>query len=711
MTRGRTTVLLTALLCAATSLAAQPMRSDSAAVQLLDRVRVARLRHDAALASYNATSRQRVTMSIGVRAMGGERIAYRHEDVARIHWSRNGGSWVELLGARTFLGAFRGNFGGATDRDLADAVPLPYFPGRERLWSGDGMLTEFVGQARAASDSVNRRELVNPLARGAEEFYDYAVGDSVHLQLPDGQRILLRELRITARRPQWNLVVGSFWFDQATADLVRAIYRLSAPTDILAVTKARGEGRRPPAWLRGLVSPLRTDIGAIAIEYGLVDQRFWLPRIQWLEGTAVAGPARATVRIEHRFTYADVNGAVPPVPATTAEARTVTVRRYGGAIEVATTVPRDREALARSPLLPASILDPGDAAFDASAAREMLGALGLGLQPGWAPSRPTWSFGLPLTRYNRVEGLSTGLGLEHLLGRGYTVGALVRGSVADRALNGEATLVRSNGRTLLGAAVFRRLAAMNDWEDPLSLTASVPALLFGRDDGAYYRAAGGELTAQSPRWGGVRARLFGERQRAASTQSRWSLLGDRDFVLDNPSATPVTLMGLSLRATPRRGDDPRRWRLAADLAVEAATGTVRYGRALAELTASHGLGGPFVGALTAGAGSSAGTLPVQRAFYLGGTNSIRGQRALTLAGDAFWMARAELGADRRFVRPTLFADLGWAGDRDAWRTIGRPLSGVGVGASIFDGLVRVDVARGLHPSRRWRLHLHLDSRF
>lgn len=711
MNSTRATILLAALLGAPAALFAQAESNDSAAVQLLERVRVARLRHDSALGSYDATSRQRLTMSIGLRAVGGERIAYRHEDAARIHWSRGGGSWVELLGARSLLGAFRGNFGSATDRDLAETVPLPYFPGRERLWSGDGMITDFVGQARAANDSVDTSELVNPLARGAEAYYDYAVGDSVHLQLPDGKRILLRELRITARRPQWNLVVGSFWFDDATADLVRAIYRLSAPTDILAVTRERGEGRRPPAWLRGLVSPLRTDIGAIAIEYALVDQRFWLPRVQWLEGTAVAGPARATVRIEHRFTYAEVNGTVPPVPVTTTDARTVRSQRYGGAIDVATTVPRDRAALARSPLLPASILDPGEEEFDPASAREMLGALGFGLQPRSAASRPTWSYGLPLTRYNRVEGLSTGVGVERLLGRGYTVGGVLRGSVADRALNGEATVLRSNGRATLGIAAYRRLSAMNDWDDPLSLTASVPALLFGRDDGAYYRAVGGELTAQSPRWGGVRARVFGEQQRSASIESRWSLLGNRALVLDNPAATPVTIVGASLRATPRRGDDPRRWRLIGDFAMEAATGTVAYGRALAELTASHGLGGPLVAAVTGAAGSSVGTLPVQRAFYLGGVNSIRGHRALSASGDAFWMVRGELAADLKVVRPAIFTDLGWAGDRDSWRRIGRPLSGAGIGASVFDGLLRVDVSHGVHPSRQWRLDVQLDSRF
>jgi hypothetical protein len=700
-----------ALLCIAAPVAAQVPRTDETAMQFLARARIARLRNDSALASYEATALQRVTMSVGLRAIGGERIAYRRESAARVHWDRTQGSWVEVLGARSFRGAFSGNFGGDSDRDLAQAVALPYFPGREPLWSGDGMVTDFVGQARAASDSVNTRELVNPLAHGAEAFYEFTIGDSTFITFPDGRRITLRELRITARRPQWNLIVGSFWFDDATADLVRAVYRLSMPTDILAITAERGDDRRPPVWLRGFVSPLTSSIDIIAVEYALIDQRFWLPQLQWLEGKVTAGPARATLRIEHRFSYAAVNGVTPPAPAPTDSARTLVVRRYGGAIAIATHIPRDRDALARSPLLPASILDDDEEVFDASARRELTDVLGIGLQPGWAPQSPTWSYGLPVSRYNRVEGLSTGLGVAQALGRGYTVVALLRASAADRQLNGELTTTRTNGRREIGVAAYRRLAAMNDWDEPLSLSASIPALLFGRDNGAYFRTSGVELTQRSTRWSGLHARLFVERQRSASVETRWSAFGDRDRVPENPAATPVTITGVSLHATPQVGTDPQRWRVAGEVAVEAATGTVDYARGLAEMTLSHGLGGALIGGVTAALGSSVGELPPQRAFYLGGPSSVRGHRALSVTGDAFWMARTELGAELRVVRPALFADIGWAGTRNAWRDIGRPLSGAGVGASVFDGLMRIDVSRGMSPVRQWRLDVYLDARF
>lgn len=39
------------------------------------------------------------------------------------------------------------------------------------------------------------------------------------------------------------------------------------------------------------------------------------------------------------------------------------------------------------------------------------------------------------------------------------------------------------------------------------------------------------------------------------------------------------------------------------------------------------------------------------------------------------------------------------------------MSGVGVGASVLDGLVRFDVSRGLYPLQRFRVDLYVDAKF
>jgi hypothetical protein len=63
------------------------------------------------------------------------------------------------------------------------------------------------------------------------------------------------------------------------------------------------------------------------------------------------------------------------------------------------------------------------------------------------------------------------------------------------------------------------------------------------------------------------------------------------------------------------------------------------------------------------------------------------------------------------VRASLFGVLGWVGNRDSLSHVGRPLSGVGVGLSGFDGLVRFDIARGLYPRQDVRVSFYLNARF
>jgi len=75
------------------------------------------------------------------------------------------------------------------------------------------------------------------------------------------------------------------------------------------------------------------------------------------------------------------------------------------------------------------------------------------------------------------------------------------------------------------------------------------------------------------------------------------------------------------------------------------------------------------------------------------------------------MARAEMGRTIQGTRPVVFTDLGWVGDRNRLREVGRPLSGVGTGVSLLDGLMRFDVSRGLYPRRQWRADFYIEAVF
>jgi hemolysin activation/secretion protein len=93
---------------------------------------------------------------------------------------------------------------------------------------------------------------------------------------------------------------------------------------------------------------------------------------------------------------------------------------------------------------------------------------------------------------------------------------------------------------------------------------------------------------------------------------------------------------------------------------------------------------------------------------MGGVRTVRGQSPGTQSGDAFWLARAELGTRQGIVRPLLFYDAGWAGARNRWGGT-RPQQGAGLGFGLLDGLLRVDIARGIYPAKRWRMDFYLDG--
>ncbi|HSA58036.1 MAG TPA: hypothetical protein VLE53_20145, partial [Gemmatimonadaceae bacterium] len=298
---------------------------DPGARALLLRARDARMRQDSTLASYDASAYQRVSVGIGFRAIGRDRLLFRTENASRVRWSREGGAVVDLKGRRTVFPAFAE---AEAEADMHEIQALPYYPGREALWIGSQ-------EARA---EVDDRELVHPIALGSEAYYRFASGDSLDFTLPDGAKINLRELRVEPRRPEWRLSVGSFWFDQSTGQLVRAVYRLAVPIDVWAIAKEESERARSdtsyrsggmagefreleeeddvPGWVRAMMSPLQANLEAVTIEYGLYGGRFWLPRAQYAEGWARAAFMRVPFKIEESFKYASVNGGeeMPTVP-------------------------------------------------------------------------------------------------------------------------------------------------------------------------------------------------------------------------------------------------------------------------------------------------------------------------------------------------------------------------------------------------------------
>ena len=590
--------------------------------------------------------------------------------------------------------------------------------------------------------------------------------------------IQLRELKVRPREPHWNLAVGSLWFDTKSGQLVRAAYRPSVPMDIWAVAQEEDPKSMDdvPIWVKPMITPMKAELAAVAVEYGLHEGRFWLPRLRLAEGSAQVSFMRVPFKMEESFKYNSVNAkdSLPQINVTaaarrsrppdsltveqrqawrdsvrqanvihvravndsirrglrasdhhrecdTSDTRVIVQSRYDNELKVALRVPCDLSKLENSPDLPGSIYDPGEELFGAKELESLKAeALSLSaqapfslrLQSGLLPP-PVISYGPSMMRYNRVEGLSLGGSVEQQFGGGYSGTAVGRIGLADWEPNVELSATRSNVTKTIGLGVYNHLVSAGDWGRPLSFGSSFSALMFGRDEGFYYRATGLELTGtRAASFGGgsrLEWRAFTEQERTAAVNTSFAVNGGH--FPDNLIARRGQYSGLGARVTNTHGLDPSGFRLFTDLRIEAAAGDSLYGRGALDLTASHGLG-PLAASVTVAGGSSVGGLPPQRYWFLGGSQTVRGQSPDTAhSGNAFWLTRVEIGQNDAGMRPTVFGDLGWTGDRTKMSQVGRPLSGVGVGVSFLDGLFRFDVARGIYPLKQFRVDLYLESKF
>ena len=728
---------------------------------LLERARLARMKQDSTLRAYEATAYLRISAGLGFSKIGRDRLLFRHENVTNVSWNRDVGAWIDVKGARTALPIIpdEGQKEAAEDVvDDSDIFMVPWYPGQEPLFAFNSSVTQA---------QVDDRELVHPLAEGAEAYYTYIAGDSMSFRLPDGTVVRLRELRVRPREPKWNVAVGSLWFDLASGQLVRAAYRLAEPLDIWAMVKEEDPEDYDdiPIWVRPMISPMRAQVSAIAVEYGLYQGQFWLPRQRLAEGHAQVSFMRVPFRFEQSYRYGSVDQVVPlpeiqvaslPEPPDSlseaevevwresvrevrrdkrrAEAdsvrrglkegvgcdstgmRLVTRRDRDANLRVAVRIPCNVETLASSPELPESIYDDGEEIFGSTERDALIKeALAMGAQPpmsiGSVP--PRVYYGLEYTRFNRVEGLSTGALVEQTLGGGYTARLLARIGYADLEPNVELGLSRTNLTRTLTVRGYNRLVAANDWGNPLAFGSSLSAVLFGRDEGFYYRATGAELEWVRERPTGARFawKLFAEQQRTADKELDRAL---GPAFIANIDARKGGYAGLASRFTHTKGLDPNGFRLFTDARVEGAvsdSSSAVYGRGALDVTMTQGLG-RVAAALTMSGGSSVGPLPAQRRWFLGGAHTVRGQRADTsITGDAYWLGRLEVGTAVQGFRPVIFGDIGWTGSRERWQDVGRPMSGAGVGASAFDGLIRLDLARGIYPQKRTLLYLYVDAKF
>jgi len=707
---------------------------------------------DESIVRYTALIQQRIAAAI--RTPLKDRTIYRNETTVRAFWDQDYDAVVQVLGTRS---QYPGRDIAVREGDLdwLEDMPFddPFEPGGDRLFFG---LTDQDDEGFQPSD--DDFWIAHPLAEGADSLYRFRSGDTLTLSLPDGRRLRAVQLDVLPRQADVHLITGTLWIEPESGALVRAVYRLSRQFDAIRDIPELQEEEDAGSfkYVPGLLKPWTFDLTMVAVDYGLWDFKVWLPRSMRMEGEVAAGVMKMPVsmdisyRMESVTTVDDVAEEVAPPSGleevhfeTRAEAMAFIAGLLSGEDGVdyelmpqsdpssrgrnsLLIVPEERSLVATSPHLPPPIWEdavgfPSDA--DLEDYVRTLAKLPAPQVQG-IPWAANWGWARPdLIRYNRVEGPAIGGTLEADLGGPYHLAATGFFGFADLRPKVRLNFERRTVLRRLTLGGYYELQATDPQGRYLGFGNSVFALLFGRDDGEYFGAAGADLTWRPPV--GSREsfvfRAYAERQAAVENQTSFALFrvfdGNWEF-RPNVVADDAEEAGAELRLSPWWGTDPlkaqfglelyghgARWRLTGD-------GTqTNYGRASAMLRLAVPLAkATWRVGMEAGGGNTWGDAPMQRSWFIGGARTLRGHQASTMMGPSFSRGRLEVA--RLFDNigsASAFGDAGWAGQSSDF-DFGDVLYGVGVGGSLMDGLFRVDLSYGLNgPDRQFRIDLYLDA--
>ncbi len=392
--------------------------------------------------------------------------------------------------------------------------------------------------------------------------------------------------------------------------------------------------------------------------------------------------------------------------------------------------PADRARVDDSPHLPPPIWD--EAPGFASEAELEAQVRSLAQLPAAPVEGTAWSAGLGWLggsglRYNRVEGPAAGGAVAADLGRRFSLKANGVFGLANLRPDVQVEFERSTALRRLSLELFYELRATDREGTYLGLGNSMKAFFLGTDEGDYYRAAGAALAWRPPALSreSFSLRVFGERHWSVGKETNFALFkafSDGWAFRPNPAVEEVREAGGDLRLAPWWGRDPTEAQVGLEARLRAAAWDAagrdgapgdRYADASMVVRAAFPLSGGEWNAwrlgVEAGGGTTWGRAPRQRRFFVGGPPTLRGHPRAVASGRSFLRGRLEVARTYHAVAAAVFADAAWAGDRSGFDA-GDLLYSLGIGASLMDGLVRLDFARGLNgPDPGFRVHLTLDS--
>ena len=725
---------------------------DSAARPLFEAAQTNWRSVDESVVRYTALIQQRIAASIPTPLK--DRIIYRNETAVRAFWDQDYDAVVQVLGTRS---QYPGRSIAVRDGDLdwLDDLPFdePFEPGGERLLFG---ITD-EDEGAFGADQEDGYWVAHPLAPGADSLYRYESGDTLTLSLPDGRRLLIVQLDVLPRIADVHRITGSLWIEPESGALVRAVYRLSrqfdAMRDIVELQEEEEAGSFK--YVPGLFKPWTFDLTMVAVDYALWDFEVWLPRSMRMEGEVRAGILKMPVSMDISYQMESVTSRSDLAQPETAAQLGLEERHFDSraeamafiaqllseedGIEYETAdgedfqrdrgslmiVPEERSTVATSPYLPPPIWEDAIGFPSDDQLEEYVNTLARLPAPTvqGVPWRLNWGWARQdLIPYNRVEGPAAGGRFQARLGGPHTFEASGFFGLMDLDPKVRFDFERSSVRRRLRLGVYRELTTTDPRGGYLEFGNSVNALLFGRDDGEYYRAMGADFTWRPPV--GAREsfefRAYGERQEAVSSEIGFALFHTFDSswgFRPNILADEVEEVGAELRLSPWWGGDPFRAQFGLELYGQRArwrttftTAETDYARASAILRLAVPLVYPtWRLGIEAGGGTTWGDAPLQRSWFLGGASTLRGYAASTLMGSSFARGRVELVRTLDVGSVSIFGDVGWAGPRSDFDASDL-LYGIGVGGGVLDGLIRMDLSHGLNGmAKQFRIELYLDA--
>ena len=674
MRRSDVARLIGVVACTGPALQAQEWNAP-AAVALVERAitRRASVQADSGLQAFEARAHGFVFFlgQLGEGLATPPRLIKADELVVEVYWRAPGRSKQRVIGWR----------------DRSD-LPTGMQYHRDHL----GIVTNGFGDRIRLGEGDEVRDVPHPLSAEGRALYDYALADSLTIELPQ-RAVHVYEVLVRPRDPAAPRVAGALYLDAGDAELVRFRFKFTRSA---------------------YLDPSLEDI-AVVLDNGLWEGRHWLPRRQeieirrrteWLD-LPVRGIIRGRWEIgDYRFdtTLPEPGFQGPAIVVAPADERAAFV--WPEPLDAAIAGAADASVLSLAEI---------HAAVEQVAGRAVLSALPAARAGAGALS--------DIVRVNRVEGLAVGGGLVlRPADRSLELRPRVSVGMADRRVKGHLAISRATGGGEWSLAVSRQVRDVG--EEPLAsgLVNSLLAQEAGLDYGDYVLRDAVE--AGLDRRVGARTRLIAglgiERTRDLDTVAQPvhgtyrdnAPLGAGRFTVGHVELERVGAVAPGRRLADAGGT----------LVLEGGIGEGRrFVRARGDGRLALATGGTVL-VLSGWAAWGSADLPRHRAVLWGGRGPVQcGEPARCggrygAAGTAEW--RLSTGVPRPFaatsgaVTVAPFLTAGYVAGRVAgapWVGTGgvEPFGGVAI--EWLDHLVRVEVGAGLGTGRIGALvDLHRD---